>query len=344
MLGGCNSNLSPLQNGDIVIYSGNPSGLSRLIMNYSITQKLNLRYFVNYDAYNPKALQLAGLPATANTEIFTLSHNSLLSETENTAVSTLIAIGQKYSLGATIDQRFLNGLNAGYVISNVIAALGSEVDRDRFMKGMALFGAQFDVLGVSEKSQDPTQRFMPIGGVIVRNVGSNNVAISDVLSIDKGRLSTKPRRAVQVSVNALPTTGQLLPNSTPTASATPTATPTPTPSPTPTATPTPTPATKPSPAPSATADPILEVDGEEEEPFGKVAIKKDKNKYTISISSNLPNETLQVRATKKGAKSIVFKVTTNDDGSVKFTTTRVLAGFQVALLLDGEILTSVKAG
>jgi hypothetical protein len=58
----------------------------------------------------------------------------------------------------------------------------------------------------------------------------------------------------------------------------------------------------------------------------------------------LPEEPLQVRATKKGQKSIIFKVTTNDQGAAKFTTTRALAGFQLVLLLDGEILSSVKAG
>ena len=75
----------------------------------------------------------------------------------------------------------------------------------------------------------------------------------------------------------------------------------------------------------------------------EIYVKKDKNKFIISISSNLPNENLQVRATKKGQKAISFKITTNDDGVVKFTTTRSLGGFQVGLLLDGEILSSVKA-
>ena len=82
----------------------------------------------------------------------------------------------------------------------------------------------------------------------------------------------------------------------------------------------------------------------QEEPFGKILVKKDKTKYAISIESNLADELLQVRATKKSQKSIIFKVTTNGDGNAKFTTRRVLSGYQLALLFDGKILSSVKAG
>jgi hypothetical protein len=124
------------------------------------------------------------------------------------------------------------------------------------------------------------------------------------------------------------------------AASAPTPTPTPSPTPTPAPAPTPIPTVKPTPTP----EPIVEIDGEDEEPFGKISVKKEKTKYTISITSNLPNEPLQVRATKKGQKAIVYKVTTNDLGTTKFTTTRVLAGFQLVLLLNGEILSSVKAG
>lgn len=321
---GCNSSTSPLRDGDVVLYAGSPTGLVSLIANYSISQKLNLKYFVNYDAYNPRVFQITPSSAMASAEIHTLSHNALITETANKAVSTLVSIGQKYAPGIDIDQRFLNGLNAGYVIAGVLAAVGPELDRDRFMQAMTLFGPKFDLLGVSEKSQKLTERFISTGGVIVKNFGSSSEAISEVLTLEQGKLKIQPRKVNQFSPNGLPSVSQLLP--------------TPTPTPTPAAT------SKPTPAPSATADPIVENEGEEEEPFGKVTIKKDKNKYTISISSNLPNEILQVRATKKGAKSIVYKITTNDDGAAKFTTTRVLAGFQVALLLDGEILTSVKAG
>jgi hypothetical protein len=57
----------------------------------------------------------------------------------------------------------------------------------------------------------------------------------------------------------------------------------------------------------------------------------------------LPNESLQVRATRKGQKSVSFKVETDDDGLAKFSTSRSLAGFQLALLFNGERLSSVRA-
>ncbi|MCX6456431.1 MAG: ABC transporter substrate-binding protein [Actinobacteria bacterium] len=331
-LSGCNSTVSPLRDGDVVIYAGSPAGLARLIMSYSVNLKLNLKYFVNYDAYNLKVFQLAGLPMTNSTEIYTVSHNSLISETSNNSVSTLSEIGQRYSLGTAVDQRFLNGMNAAYIVANVLGSVGPDLTRERFMKAMDLFGSQFDVLGVSARSQDLSDRFIPTGGVIVRNIGATSESISEVFSIVQNQISIGSRKSIQISNKGLPVLIQLLPKPTPT--------PTPTVKPTSTPTPSPTLTVKPTPTP----EPIVEIDGEDEEPFGKITVKKEKTKYTISVLSNLPNEALQVRATKKGQKAIIYKVTTNDDGAAKFSTTRALAGYQLVLLLDGEILSSVKAG
>lgn len=339
----CNSTSAPLRNGDVVIFVGSPAGLMQAILNYS-AQNLALKYFTNSEAYNPKAFAGYGRSnVTSLAEVYTVSTNALLSEVNNEAIATFISIGQKFAPSTSIDQRFLNGMNTGYLVANVIGAVGPDLTRQRFQQALLKFGNQFDVLGLSERSLSDSSKLSPSGGIVVKNLGSSSQAVSELFVSANGSVLQKSRRNLIINNKGLPASTQLL-ASAPTP--TPVATPTPAPSPTPVATPTPTPtpAVTSKPASSATTDPILEVDGEEEEPFGKVAIKKDKNKYTISISSNLPNETLQVRATKKGAKSIVFKVTTNDDGSVKFTTTRVLAGFQVALLLDGEILTSVKAG
>jgi hypothetical protein len=329
-LSGCTSTTSTLRDGDVVIYSGSPTGLARLIASYSVNLKLNLKYFVNYDSYNPKVLQLAGLPLTSTTEIYSVSHNSLISETSKNSVSTLTKIGQNYSQGLTLDQRFLNGMNSAYIVANVLAAVGPDLTRERFMKAMDLFGSQFDVLGVSSRSQNLIDRFIPTGGFVVRNVGTTSEAVTEVYSIQQSQITLNSRKSNPISNNGLPQLTQLLPSSTPT--------------PTPTPTPIPIPIPTPKQTPSATPAPVVEIDGEDEEPFGKIAVKKEKTKYTISIMSNLPNELLQVRATKKGQKAIIYKVTTNDDGAAKFTTTRALAGFQLVLLLDGEILSSVKAG
>lgn len=331
-LSGCNSTTTPIRDGDLVMYAGSPAGLARLILSNS--GKLNLKYFVNYDAYNLRALQVAGLPLTSSTEIYTVSHNSLISETSNRSVFTFSEIGKRFAPTLVIDQRFLNGMNAAYIVASVMASVGADLTRERFMKAMDLFGSQFDVLGVSARSQNLADRFIPTGGVVVRNVGGTSEAISEVFSVVQNQVSLSSRKSIQISNNGLPQLTQLLPAPTPK----PTPTPTPTPAPTPTPTPTP------KPTAVQTQTPVVEIDGEDEEPFGKIAVKRDKTKYTISIISNLPNEPLQVRATKKGQKAIIYKVTTNDDGAAKFTTTRSLSGFQLVLLLDGEILSSVKAG
>jgi hypothetical protein len=148
------------------------------------------------------------------------------------------------------------------------------------------------------------------------------------MSVENGRVSSNSRKQIAISAKGLPVLAQKLPNSAPVAKA-----------------PTPTPAATPSktiePAPSQTE--VSDLDGEEEPTFGKISVKREKNKYMISISSNLPNENLQVRATKRGQRAISFKVATDDDGSAKFNTSRSLSGYQVALSLDGEILSSVKA-
>jgi hypothetical protein len=267
------------------------------------------------------------LSSNSSIEIYTISNNALISETSNEAVATFLSIGRKYLGSSTLDQRFLNGMNVGYIVSNLLGAIGPDLTRERFINALKLYGAQFDALGLSERSQDPVTRFMPLGGVVVKNVGSSSEIVSEVYAVVNGSVSLKPRKQINLSPKGLPILVQKLPNSAPAAK--------------PTQTAAPQPSKTISPTPSSS--PVLELDGEEEPAFGKISVKKEKNKFMISISSNLPNENLQVRATKRGQKSISFKISTDDDGLAKFTTSRPLAGFQIALSLDGEILSSVKA-
>ena len=88
----------------------------------------------------------------------------------------------------------------------------------------------------------------------------------------------------------------------------------------------------------------LELDGESEDPTGDVSVsyQSSTKKYLVAISSNLGEEDLVLRATKKGAKSLQYKVTTNAEGNVKFSTKNVLKGFTMTLLFNGERLDSVK--
>jgi hypothetical protein len=231
-------------------------------------------------------------------------------------------------------------MNSGYLVANVIGAVGPDLTRARFQQALLQFGNQFDALGLSDRSSLATTPLTPTGGVVVKYLGNTGQVVSDMFVVSNGLVSQRNRKATKIYPGGLPISTQLLAASAPTQTPSPTPTPTPTPTVKPTPTPTPTATVKPTPTP----EPIVEIDGEDEEPFGKISAKREKTKYTISISSNLPEEPLQVRATKKGQKSIIFKVTTNDQGAAKFTTTRALAGFQLVLLLDGEILSSVKAG
>ena len=320
----CNSSTAPLQNGDVVVYLGSAAGLMLTISNY-VSQNLTLKYFVNYEAYNPKAFFAYGRSiVTSLAEIYAISTNSLVSDSSNEAVATFLSISQKYAQSGDIDQRFLNGMNSGYLVANVIGAVGPDLTRVKFQQALLQFGNQFDVLGLFDRSTSINSELSPTGGVVVKYLGNTSQIVSEILVVTDGLVGQKAKKNVFINAKGLPNSKQILVTLTPT--------PTPTPTPTQTQTPTPTPI------------PIVEIDGEDEEPFGKITIKKEKTKYTISILSNLPNEPLQVRATKKGQKAIIYKVITNDDGAAKFTTTRALAGFQLVLLLDGEILSSVKAG
>jgi hypothetical protein len=117
------------------------------------------------------------------------------------------------------------------------------------------------------------------------------------------------------------------PTPTPTRSDTSTATPTPTPSrsDTSTATPTPSPSRTPSPTPNATA---VEDDGDEEDPFATLGVIKQSNgKYRLTVYSNVADDRLVISATKKGSRSITFRVNTNDSGDAIIITSRNLSGF-----------------
>ena len=334
----CNSTSTPLRNGDLVVYAGSPTGLMGAISTYS-SQNLTLSYFANYEAYNPQVLAYRA-NFTSLADIYTVSHNALVSDQSNEAVATYLTIARKYAQPAEINQRFLNGMNSAYLVANTVGAVGPDLTRARFQQALLQFGNQFDALGLSDRSSLASSPLTPTGGVVVKNLGSNSQVVSEMYVVGNGLVSQKNRKATKINSGGLPISTQLLAASAPTS----TPTPTPTPTPSPTVKPTPTPTSTPTVKTTPTPEPILEIDGEDEEPFGKISVKKEKSKYTISVTSNLPNEPLQVRATKKGQKAIVFKVTTNDEGTTKFTTTRALAGFQLVLLLNGEILSSVKAG
>ena len=105
------------------------------------------------------------------------------------------------------------------------------------------------------------------------------------------------------------------------------------------------------PAPVAIFEPIaadvipLESDGEEIDapPAADIAVKKESSgKYLISLDSNIYEDTLLVRAFKKGSKVVIYKVNTNVDGLAAIRTSRNLSGFKLAVYVGNNFLDSIK--
>ena len=89
----------------------------------------------------------------------------------------------------------------------------------------------------------------------------------------------------------------------------------------------------------------LESDGEEieEPPVADLTAKRESTgKYLISITSNIYEDELMVRAFKKGSKLVIFKVKTNIDGRAAIRTSRNLAGYKLALYTGDVLLDSIK--
>ena len=131
------------------------------------------------------------------------------------------------------------------------------------------------------------------------------------------------------------------PTPTPTRSETSTATPTPTPmrSETSTATPSPTPTPK-----STSSADSVEDEGYEEDPTATLGVTRQSNgKYKLLIISNVAEDRLVITATRKGFRSITYRVNTNDSGDASIITSRNLSGFTLTLRYNGEYLDKVKA-
>ena len=89
----------------------------------------------------------------------------------------------------------------------------------------------------------------------------------------------------------------------------------------------------------------IESDGEEIDapPAADISVKKESTgKYLISLDSNIYEDTLFVRAFKKGSKIVIYKVTTNIDGLAAIRTSRNLSGFKLAVYVGNDFLDSIK--
>lgn len=73
-----------------------------------------------------------------------------------------------------------------------------------------------------------------------------------------------------------------------------------------------------------------------------ITYSKNKNgHYIISLLSDIINEPLVIKATKKGKKTIRYTITTNESGSYVFTTTRNIKDYNLKVYFDGELVDSV---
>jgi hypothetical protein len=118
-------------------------------------------------------------------------------------------------------------------------------------------------------------------------------------------------------------------------------TPTPTVSRTRTPTPTPTPRKTTVVAPVVEDESSEEIEPTEEEVFANISasLNASTKKYTLRVTSNLEQESIVIRATKKGEKALVFRTSTNANGVKNFVTTRNLKGYSVAVLFENETLS-----
>jgi hypothetical protein len=84
-------------------------------------------------------------------------------------------------------------------------------------------------------------------------------------------------------------------------------------------------------------------DGEEEAPYAAMKAKRAASGITtIWVSSNIEEEEVIIKASKKGSKTIVYKVRTKDDGNYSFKTTRNLKGFKLTLYYLGDIFSTFQ--
>ena len=87
---------------------------------------------------------------------------------------------------------------------------------------------------------------------------------------------------------------------------------------------------------------VMDDEGQEIELAASLVVTKQTNKYLIKIDSNIAEGSFSLIATKKGSKSISFKVNTDDSGSYILRTSRNLKGFLLVLKYNGELLDKTQ--
>ena len=83
------------------------------------------------------------------------------------------------------------------------------------------------------------------------------------------------------------------------------------------------------------------IDGEEVIETALTYSKRKDGRYIIMLESDLTDEELIVKASKKGHKTIKYTVTTNQDGIKRFTTTRNIQNYKLKVYFQGELVDRI---
>ena len=101
-------------------------------------------------------------------------------------------------------------------------------------------------------------------------------------------------------------------------------------------------------AAEAEAEVRAKAEAEENRPVAKLVVtKKSNGKYQLSISSNFYEEIFYISTTRKGSKTVFYKVETDKSGEYSITTSQKLSGFTLKVAYHDEdgnsyVLDTVK--
>ena len=70
-------------------------------------------------------------------------------------------------------------------------------------------------------------------------------------------------------------------------------------------------------------------------------VKRASGKYLLEINSNISDERLIIRATKKGKSTISYSANTDDSGDVSILTSRNLIGYTLTLRYEGRVMDKI---
>lgn len=82
------------------------------------------------------------------------------------------------------------------------------------------------------------------------------------------------------------------------------------------------------------------IEEEEEKPTATFTGKVNSTGTTIRVSTNLSEENLILRASKKGSKTLIFRITVSEDGLADFKTKRSLKSFNIQIFFEGAVIHS----